>query len=221
MKYGIGQSVLRVEDQRLLRGQGRFTGDVDLPGQVWLQVVRSPHANARIKKIDVTAARAAPGVLAVLTGDDYASEGFGASTIDFLNMDGGAFRYREGTSLFMPENSVLATERVRYVGDNIALVVAETNNQALDAAALVEIDYQPLPAVAHAAAALEPDAPLVWEDAPDNICADVEYGDEATCEESFANAAHVVRVDGPRVRGSAPWPPSDSLSWLSPWAPPC
>lgn len=195
MKYGIGQSVLRVEDRRLLLGHGRFTGDMDFPGQVWLQVIRSPHANARIRSIDVAAAEDAPGVLAVLTGEDYAAEGFGATSIDFLNIDGGAFRYREGTSLFMPENSVLATERVRYVGDNIALVVAETNNQALDAAALVEIDYQPLPAVAHAVAALEPGAPRVWEEAADNICADVEYGDEAACEDAFASASHIARID--------------------------
>ncbi len=195
MQFGIGQSVLRVEDQRLLRGQGRFTGDVDLAGQAWLQVIRSPHANARIKKIDVTAARAAPGVLVVLTGEDYAVEGFGAPTIDFLNIGGGAFRYREGTSLFMPENSVLATERVRYVGDNIALVVAETNNQALDAAELVKIDYELLPVVAHAAAALEPDAPRVWDEAPNNICADVEYGDEAACADAFAKADHIARID--------------------------
>ncbi len=195
MQFGIGQSVLRVEDQRLLRGAGRFTGDVDLPGQVWLQVVRSPHANARILAIDTDAARNAPGVLGVLTGHDYAKEGFGTSAIEFLNMKGGEFRYRGGTALFMPENSVLATERVRYVGDNIAIVVAETNDLARDAAELVRVDYQVSPAVAHAVTALEPDAPRVWDDGPGNLCADVEYGDEAACDEAFSKAAHIARID--------------------------
>jgi carbon-monoxide dehydrogenase large subunit len=195
MKFGIGQSVLRVEDKRLLRGEGRFTGDIDLPEQVWLQVVRSPHANAKILSIDTDAAQGAPGVLAVLTGHDYAKEGFGTSIIEFLNMKGGDFKYRDGTQLFMPENSVLATERVRYVGDNIALVVAETNNQSRDAADLVRIEYEILPAVAQAVAALQPDAPAVWEESPDNLCADVEYGDEAACNEAFSKAAHIARVD--------------------------
>jgi carbon-monoxide dehydrogenase large subunit len=195
MQFGIGQSVLRVEDHRLVRGRGRFTGDIDLPGTTWLQVVRSPHANARIRRIDVDAARAAPGVLAVLTGHDYAAEGFGPSAIDFLNIEGGAFRYREGTALFLAENSVLATERVRFVGDAIVLVVAETNDQARDAAELVEIDFEPLPSVVEATAALESGAPPVWDEAPDNVCADVEYGDEAECDAAFAKAARVVRID--------------------------
>ena len=116
MQFGIGQSVLRVEDHRLVQGQGRFTGDIDLPGQAWMQIVRSPHANARIRRINVDAARSAPGVLSVLTGSEYAAEGFGTSAIDFLNIEGGAFRYREGKELFLPENSVLATERVPTTG---------------------------------------------------------------------------------------------------------
>jgi carbon-monoxide dehydrogenase large subunit len=195
MQFGIGQSVLRVEDHRLLRGQGKFTDDINLPGQAWLHVVRSPHANARIRRIDVETARGAPGVVAVLTGHDYAAEGFGVALIDFLNIKGGDFRYRAGTELRLPENSVLATERVRFVGDNVVLVVAETREQACDAGELVEIDYEPLPSVSYAVAALEPDAPPVWDDAHDNLCADVEYGDEATCEAAFAAAARVVSID--------------------------
>ncbi len=195
MQFGIGQSVLRVEDHRLVRGQGRFTGDIDLAGQVWLQVVRSPHANARINEINVDAARGAPGVLAVLTGDDYAAEEFGTAAVDFLNIQGTAFRYSEGTSLFLAENSVLATERVRFAGDAIALVVAETNDQARDAAELVEIEFEPLPSVVDAVAALQPDAPPVWDEAPDNICADVEYGDEAACDAAFAEAARIIRIE--------------------------
>jgi len=195
MQFGIGQSVLRVEDHRLIRGQGKFTDDINLPGQAWLHVVRSPHANARIRRIDVETARGAPGVVAVLTGHDYAAEGFGVALIDFLNIKGGDFRYRAGTKLRLPENSVLATERVRFVGDNVVLVIAETREQACDAGELVEIDYEPLPSVSHAVAALEPDAPLVWDDVPGNLCADVEYGDEAACEAAFAAAARVVSID--------------------------
>ena len=195
MQFGIGQSVLRVEDHRLVRGQGSFTGDVDLPGQAWMQVVRSPHASARIRGIDVGKARSASGVLAVLTGHDYAAEEFGRSAIDFLNIEGGAFRYRQGTELFLAENSVLASERVRFAGDAVGLVVAETLDQARDAAELVDVDYEPLPSVVDATAALEPGAPAAWDEAPDNVCADVEYGDEAECSAVFAKAAHIVRID--------------------------
>ena len=194
-RFGIGQSVLRVEDDRLLRGEGRYTGDVDLPGQAWLHVVRSPHANARIGAIEVAGARAAPGVLAVLTGHDYDDDGHGASAVDFLNIEGGAFRYREGTSLQMPENSVLATAHVRHVGDPVAIVVAETASQAEDAAERVHIEYQPVPCVTEAVAALAADAPKVWDELRDNVCADVEYGDEAACDQAFAAAHHVARID--------------------------
>ena len=195
MQFGIGQSVLRVEDHRLVQGQGSFTGDIDLSGQAWMQIVRSPHANARIRRIDVDAALSAPGVLSVLTGSDYEAEGFGTSAIDFLNIKGGVFRYREGKELFLPENSVLATKRVRFVGDAIVLVIAETNHQALDAAEMVEIEFEPLASVVHAVAALDADAPPVWDEASDNVCADVEYGDEAVCNSAFAEADHVVRID--------------------------
>ena len=106
MQFGIGQSVLRVEDHRLIRGQGKFTDDINLPGQAWLHVVRSPHANARIRRIDVETARGAPGVVAVLTGHDYAAEGFGVALIDFLNIKGGDFRYRVGYDV--PQGGVRA-----------------------------------------------------------------------------------------------------------------
>ena len=195
MQFGIGQSVLRVEDRRLVRGRGRFTGDIDLPGQAWMQVVRSPHASARIRRIDVEAARRVPGVLAVLTGEDYAAEGFGAAAIEFLATEGGAFRFREGTEPFLPESSVLATERARFAGDGVALVVAETSNLARDAAELVEIDFEVLPSVVDAVSALEPGAPPVWDEAADNVCADAEYGNQAACDAAFATAAHVARLD--------------------------
>lgn len=195
MQFGIGQSVLRVEDHRLVRGQGNFTDDLDLPGAARLQVVRSPHAHARIRAIRTDAAESSPGVLAVLTGADFAAEGFGSPSIDFFGIEGGAFRHREGTALFMPDNVLLATDRVRHVGDAIALVVAETDAQARDAAGLVEIDFEPLPAVVDAAAALEPGAAKVWDGAQGNLCADVEYGDEREADAVFAQAAHVAAIE--------------------------
>ena len=195
MQFGIGQSVLRVEDRRLVRGQGNYTGDLDLPGAAWLQVVRSPHAHARVLSLATDAARAAPGVLAVLTAEDLREEGFGSPTIDFFGIEGGAYRHREGTGLFMPDNALLASDRVRHVGEAIALVVAETDPQARDAAALVEVAFEPLPAVVDLAAALEPGAPIVWEGAQGNLCADVDYGDEAATDEVFAAASHVVTIE--------------------------
>ena len=197
MQFGIGQSVLRVEDHRLVRGQGKFTDDINLPGQAWLHVVRSPHANARIRRIDVETARSAPGVVAVLTGHDYAAEGFGVALIDFLNIKGGDFRYRAGTELRLPENSVLATERVRFVGDNVVLVVAETREQACDAGELVEIDYEPFPSVSHAVAALEPDAPVVQ--GTDNVVATykVRKGDTlgAIAQKQLGSTSHVGAIE--------------------------
>ena len=195
MQFGIGQSVLRVEDHRLVRGQGNFTDDIDLPDAARLQVVRSPHAHALIRSIKTDAAMASPGVLAVLTGAEFAAEGFGIPAIDFFGIEGGAFRNREGTDLFMPDNVLLANDRVRHVGEAIALVVAETDTMARDAAALVEIDFEPLPVVVDAVAALAQGAAKVWDGAQGNLCADVEYGDEAAADAAFAKAAHVVAIE--------------------------
>ena len=195
MQFGIGQSVLRVEDHRLVQGQGNYTDDVSPPGVAWLQVVRSPHAHARILKVETAVATAAPGVLAVLTASDLRSEAFGNPAIDFFGIEGGAYRHRPGTELFMPDNALLAGDRARHVGDAIALVVAETEQQARDAAVLVEVMFEPLPAIVDTAAALSPGAPLVWEGAQGNLCADVEYGDEAGAADAFEAAAHVVSIE--------------------------
>ena len=131
----------------------------------------------------------------MLTGADYAADGLGTFQADFLFMEGGPFRYREGTTLNMPANNVVACDRARHVGDIVAVVVAEIREQARDAAELVEVDYEPLPAVTDTAAAAAPDAPLVWDNIPGNLCCDVEYGDEAVCDEVFEKADHIARIE--------------------------
>src|SRR2546426_2241565 len=152
-KFAVGQSVRRVEDPRLLRGLGRYSDDVSLPRQAYAVVVRSPHAHARIRALDVAAARTAPGVLAVFTGADLAADGLGN-----LPTDVGRKR-RDGAPAFAPPRPALARERVRHVGDPVALVVAETREQAADASALVAVEYEPLPAGAAAAEAARAGAP--------------------------------------------------------------
>src|SRR5213593_310022 len=160
-KFAVGQSVRRLEDPRLLQGLGRYSDDVSLPRQAYAVVVRSPHAHARIRALDVSGARAAPGVLAVLTGADLAADGLGN-----LPTDSGRKR-RDGSPALAPPRPALTRERVRHVGDPVTLVVAETPAHAADAAALVAVEYEPLPAVAATAEAARPGAPAVWEEAPD------------------------------------------------------
>lgn len=193
-KTGIGASVVRREDCRFVTGQGRFTDDLSLPGMVWACVVRSPHAHARITGIDTMAARAAPGVLAVLTGDDVIKEGLGTLPCHaFPPLPSGSPFYR-------PAHIILATDKVRHVGDRVGLVVAETLAQAKNAAELVTVDYEPLPAVT-LADALQPDAPRVWEESASNISFTVERGTAATTAEQFERAAHVtsLTITYPRV----------------------
>ena len=188
-KFAVGQSVRRVEDPHLLQGLGRYSDDVSLPRQAYAAVVRSPHAHARIRALDVAAARAAPGVLAVLTGADLAADGLGN-----LPTDAGRKR-RDGAPAFATPRPALARERVRHVGDPVALVVAETREQAADAAALVAVEYEPLPAVSATAEAARPGAPAVWEEAPDNIAFVWEAGDRAAVARAFERAAHVTTLD--------------------------
>jgi carbon-monoxide dehydrogenase large subunit len=186
-KFGIGQSVLRAEDPRLLTGQGRFINDVNLPGQAYAVLVRSPHAHAEIKALDATAAEAAPGVLAVYTGADVTADGLGTMHTTFKR------QRPDGSSMFSPPHPGLAVGRVRYVGDPVALVIAESLNQARDAAELVEIDYAELPAITSTAQAADPSSPPIWPDNPDNISNVFESGDKAAADDAFAKAAHVVR----------------------------
>ena len=185
-EFAIGQSVSRFEDPRLLKGGGRYVGDMVLPGMAVGTVLRSPHAHARIRKIDTAKAKAAPGVLAVLTGADWQASGWGD-----LPVPGGLTR-RDG-SVFKPPYPALATDRVRWVGDYVAFIVAETAHQAADAAELIEVDYEPLPAVVSTAEASTAGAPPVWEKCADNIGFVQLFGDKAATDAAFAKAAHVVK----------------------------
>ncbi|MFI4948750.1 MAG: xanthine dehydrogenase family protein molybdopterin-binding subunit [Alphaproteobacteria bacterium] len=186
-EFAVGQPVPRFEDPRLLRGGGRYVDDMVLPRMVFGHVLRSPHAHARIAKIDVARAKAAPGVLAVLTGADWEQLGWG----DLPVPDG--MRRRDGGPMYRPRFPALVRDRVRWVGDYLAFVVAETKHQAADAAELIEVEYEPLPAIVSTAGATEPGAPRVWEDCPDNICFVHLVGDKAAVEAAFAGADHVVK----------------------------
>jgi carbon-monoxide dehydrogenase large subunit len=186
-KFGVGQPVRRFEDARLLTGRGRYQDDRLVPGHAWAVFVRSPHAHALIRGIDTAEAAHAPGVLAVYTGADYAVDG-GATPKAAMPR-----KKRDGSPLFAPPRPALVTDRVRMVGDAVAMVVAETLAQAKDAAELVAIGYEPLPSVTLVDEAARPDAPRVWDENPDNISHTVERGDRAATEAAFAAARHVVR----------------------------
>jgi carbon-monoxide dehydrogenase large subunit len=194
---GIGKSVPRREDARLLSGKGRYAADFSLPGQAYAAVLRSPHAHAKIACIGVKAALAAPGVLAVLTGGDAAADGIGPIPHSPVptNPHEVPLKSPDGSPFFVAPHPVLATDTVRYVGEPVAIVVAETATQAMDAAEQVEVGYQPLPAVTLSNEALAPDAPLLWPQHGSNLCVATEAGDQAGAEAAFARAAHVVRLE--------------------------
>src|SRR5690348_2267667 len=203
-RAGIGVPVRRREDLRLVVGEGCYSDDVNLPGQTYAVMVRSPHAHARIVKIDTTAARAAPGVLAVLTGRDGLDDGmkpiphkqwsYHPAEIPLKN--------KSGAPVFAAMHYPLPADKARFVGEAVAMVVATTLAAAKDAAELVAIDYEPLPAITDAVAAAEPEAPRLWDEA-ENVLIDAEVGDPAATEAAFAKAAHVVRLETwiPRVTG--------------------
>ena len=188
-QYGIGQAVRRSEDVRFLTGKGRYIDDIALDGMVHGLVVRSPHAHARIERIDTGAAARAPGVLAVLTAADWKADGLGDIPSRTVSKD------LDGSPAPVPPRPGLVGDRVRFVGDAVAFVVAESAAAAKDAAELIEIDYAPLPAVTDVRRATEPGAPAVWDHLPDNVCIDYEAGDEAAVEAAFAAAAHVTSLD--------------------------
>jgi len=199
---GIGAAVTRREDRRFLLGKGRYTDDIQLPEQTWAVFVRSPHAHAAIRAIDAAGALAAPGVLAVLTGNDVAADGLGGIPC------GWQIKNKDGSNMVEPPHPALAQGKVRHAGDPVAMVVADTRAQAREAAKLVDVDYQPLPAVAqlrHAAgsagsagdsagASGQP-AALVWDEAPGNVCFDWHLGDAAAVDAAFAAADRVVAID--------------------------
>ena len=188
-KFAVGQSVRRLEDPRLIQGLGRYSDDVVLSREARAVLARSPHAHARIRTIDTSAALKAPGVLAVLTATELAADGVGN-----LPTDRGRKR-RDGSPAFPTPRPALMGDRVRHVGDPVALIVAETHAQALDAADRLRIDYEPLPAVAGTANALRPGAPAVWDEAPDNIAFVAQAGQREAVDRAFAGAARMVKLD--------------------------
>lgn len=185
-EFGISQPVRRREDPRLLTGRGRFVDDLANPGCAHGWPLRSPHAHARIRRVDVSAASAAPGVLAVYTAEELEKDSVGA--IRCLTVP----KVRESTHFAEKRQPLLAADTVRFAGECVAFVVAETLAQAHDAAELVEVEYEPLPAVVDAARAERPEAAQVWHDVPANVSFDFEAGDEAAVDSAFARAAHVT-----------------------------
>jgi carbon-monoxide dehydrogenase large subunit len=189
MKFGIGQSVRRVEDLRFITGRGRYVDDIDLAHQCYGAVVYSPHPHARIRRVDTATAKAAPGVLCVLTGADAAAEKLGAITPFLMPEMLGA---PKGYRTFWP---VLAADKVRFVGERVAFVVAETLAQARDAAELVEIEYEELPSATAVDDAAAEGAAKVWDDCPGgNVGYGLMFGDQAATDAAFATARHVVSV---------------------------
>jgi carbon-monoxide dehydrogenase large subunit len=187
--FGIGQPVRRVEDRRFITGHGNYVDDIQLPRQTHAAMLRSPHAHARIAAIDAAAALSVPGVLAVFTGEDLARDGIGP--IPCLS----AVTNRDGSSSVLPPHPAIAHGRVRHVGDTVAMVVAESVAAARDAAELITVDYEPLPASVDTAQALDPGQPQVWDDAPGNLCFDWEVGDRAAVERALAGARHRVALE--------------------------
>ncbi|MDW5443419.1 xanthine dehydrogenase family protein molybdopterin-binding subunit [Polaromonas sp. SM01] len=188
-RFGSGQAVRRLEDDALLAGAGRFTDDVNLPGQTHLFFVRSPYPHARIVALDSAAARAMPGVLQVLTGAELVAAGV-------LPIPGSiGFKRADGSPSASPPRHVLAHERVRFVGEAVAAVVAETGQQARDAAEAISVDYDELPMVVDVNDALTAGAPALCPEAPDNIAAETRYGDAAATTAAFAKACHIVKLD--------------------------
>lgn len=189
MNEGIGARVLRKEDKRFITGKGRYTDDIVEPNQAYAAFVRSPHAHAVVKGIDASAAEAMPGVVAVLNGAELTGDGIGNIIC------GWAVNSKDGSPMNMGAWSALATEKVRYVGDAVAVVIADSQQQARDAAEAVAVDYEVLPAVSQSTAAVQPGAPQIHENAPGNLIFDWEIGDQAATDAALATAAHITEID--------------------------
>jgi aerobic carbon-monoxide dehydrogenase large subunit len=188
-KFGVGQPVRRKEDDTLVRGKGKYTDDFSLPGQAYAWIVRSSHAHGIIRGIDTAAAKAMPGVLGVWTGADLASADYGPYTC------GLPLKSRDGSPLLQTNRAALVSDKVRFVGDPVAFVVAETLAQARDAGEAVVLDIDPLPSVTSAEEAAKPGAPQLYDHIPNNVALDYHYGDAAKVAAAFAEAAHVTRLD--------------------------
>src|ERR1700731_3286948 len=185
-EFGIGQPVRRFEDRRLLNGNGRFQNDNNLLGQAYAYVLRSPHAHARIRALDLTAAKGAPGVALIITGDDLVAAKLGVMGVPFQR------KRPDGSPMFARAFLGLAQGTVRYVGEPVAFVVAETLPHAKDAAELIDIDYEALPSVTDTTEAAEGKI-AVWDECPDNISNLFEAGNKAAAEAAFTKAAHIVK----------------------------
>jgi aerobic carbon-monoxide dehydrogenase large subunit len=193
---GIGQPIARKEDARLLTGQGRFSDDVELAGQAYAVMVRSPHAHARIRAIDASTALTVPGVIAVLTGADAMADGL--KPIPHRPIIGPpdiALGRRDASDKFVSPHRVLPHDKARFAGEAVAVVVADNVGAAKDGAERVRVDFEPLPSVTETLAAVSADAPRLWDDAPSNVCIDAEVGDAAATASAFERAAHVVQFE--------------------------
>ena len=186
---GIGASVQRKEDFRFLTGRGTYTDDINRHGQTHAYILRSPHASAKIKSVDTTKAKQAPGVVAIFTGADYAADGKGGLPC------GWQIHSKDGSPMVEPPHPPLVADFVRHIGDHVAIVIAETRAQARDAAELIAVDYEELKPAVDTADALKPDAPQVWPQAKGNLCYDWHLGDKGAVDAAFAKAAHVTKID--------------------------
>ncbi|HEV2570599.1 MAG TPA: xanthine dehydrogenase family protein molybdopterin-binding subunit [Beijerinckiaceae bacterium] len=193
----IGQPLQRKEDQRLITGQGRFTDDFNWPRQAIAVMVRSPYPHARIRSIDTKAARAMPGVLGVFTGQDAATDGLGPIPHDPVPKTKFDMKLTgpSGSKIFTDPHRLLPADKARHVGEAVAMVVAETDAQAQDAAAAVIVDYEELPFVLDQRDAVKSDAPVLWDEHGSNVFVDTWFGDKAATDAAFAKADHVVRMD--------------------------
>ena len=193
----IGKPVVRKEDERLTTGHGRFSDDFSVAGQAHAVMVRSPHPHARILGVDTARAKAMPGVLGVFTGADCLADGLGPIPHDPLPKTKYDMKLAgpRGGTIFIGPHLLLPADKARHVGEAVAIVVAETVAQALDAAEAVEVDYEVLPGVYHSEDAMRPGAPVVWDEVPDNIPVDTVFGDVDATDEAFAAADHVVTMD--------------------------
>jgi carbon-monoxide dehydrogenase large subunit len=187
-RFGASRSQKRLEDDRLLVGKGRYSDDLEFPGLAWLVVVRSPHAHANISSLDFSGCKSAPGVIAAWSTADLRVDGVAHIPLPPL------FNRADGSPMAAPPRTLLAEDRVYYVGQPVAAIVAETRRQAEDAADLVSVQYEELPCVVDARRAVEPDAPLVWREATGNIAAEAAYGDAAAVDKAFAAAAHITEL---------------------------
>ncbi len=188
-RFGSGQAVRRIEDRALLAGEGQFTDDFAPAGLTQMVFLRSPHPHAKLVSVDTTAASAMPGVVAILTGADLVAAGVKPMFVAL------PFKRPDGSALTAPPRHCLAVDEVRFVGEPLAAIIAETLGQARDAAEAIEVEYAELPPVIGPGRAAAPGAPLVWEGAPGNLVAESRYGDAAAAEAAFAKAAHVVGLD--------------------------